>query len=41
MKHKIYVANSWRNDYYTDAVAKLREVVDKNRVKASIPILNI
>ena len=25
MKHKIYVASSWRNVYYPDVVAKLRE----------------
>ena len=25
MKHKIYVASSWRNVYYPDVVAKLRK----------------
>lgn len=32
---KIYVASSWRNENYMEVVAKLREAVDKNRVKAS------
>ena len=25
MKHRIYVASSWRNEYYPEVVAKLRE----------------
>ena len=25
MKRKIYVASSWRNEYYPEVVAKLRE----------------
>ena len=25
MKRKIYVASSWRNEYYTEVVAKLRD----------------
>ena len=25
MKHNIYVASSWRNGYYPEVVAKLRE----------------
>ena len=25
MKHKIYVASSWRNEYYPEVVEKLRE----------------
>lgn len=24
-QHKIYVASSWRNEYYPEVVAKLRE----------------
>ena len=27
MKRKIYVASSWRNEYYPDVVEKLREAL--------------
>ena len=29
MKRKIYVASSWRNEYYPEVVAKLREAQRK------------
>lgn len=37
MKRKIYVASSWRNEYYPEVVEKLREAGRGNLTIAYIP----